>query len=119
MDTLNLVLLGALLGLEDKSYRLSSSVLILKLLLLPFYMQLFDHDNVVNKMASEFIFTTEGHIVRLDRLFKVNIKSNLKADLTKVDFYSTSSFSSFRNQTATVSNKDLIHSNSSVTVMWV
>ena len=27
--------------------------------------QLFDHDNVINKKASEFVFTTEGHVIRL------------------------------------------------------
>ena len=30
-------------------------------------MQLFDHENVINKKASEFVFTTEGHVIRLAR----------------------------------------------------
>ena len=31
-----------------------------------FLLQLFDTDNIVNKHALEYIFTTEGHIVKVD-----------------------------------------------------
>jgi mannosidase alpha-like ER degradation enhancer 1 len=38
---------------------------------------LFDHDNVINKMSSEYVFTTEGHLVRLGQLFRKNVNKEL------------------------------------------
>lgn len=32
--------------------------------------QLFDKDHHINKEASNYIFTTEGHIIRMDRMFR-------------------------------------------------
>ena len=46
-----------------------------------FFLQLFDHDNPVNKQASKYIFTTEGHFFKLDKsLWKVDSQF---LDLTK------------------------------------
>ena len=41
------------------------------------HLQLFDHDNVINKMSSEYVFTTEGHLVRLGQLFRKNVNKEL------------------------------------------
>ena len=35
-----------------------------------FSLQLFDRDNPVNKDASNYIFSTEGHIFKLDSLYR-------------------------------------------------
>ncbi len=34
-------------------------------------MQLFDTDNVLNKQALDYIFTTEGHVIRLDPAYRI------------------------------------------------
>ena len=36
-------------------------------------MQLFDTDNVVNRNAVEYIFTTEGHVIHLDPSYRVKL----------------------------------------------
>ena len=41
------------------------------------HLQLFDHDNIINKMSSEYVFTTEGHLVRLGQLFRKNVNKEL------------------------------------------
>jgi hypothetical protein len=44
-------------------YGFESSILLL---------QLFDTENVVNRQALDYIFTTEGHVIRLDPAYRVN-----------------------------------------------